>query len=60
MVLLDFVVKSTFINIYFGWFYFIQNMHTQLIKQITDNVHSDDIFINDSGEISVKLIMIIL
>jgi len=30
-------------------------MHTQLIKQITDNVHSDDIFINDSGEISVKI-----
>jgi len=33
----------------------MESMHTQLIKQITDNVHSDDLFINDSGEISVKI-----
>src|SRR5882762_5986359 len=44
MVLLDFVVKSTFINIYFGDFNFMESMHTQLIKQITDNVHSEDLF----------------
>jgi len=34
-------------------------MHTQLIKQITDNVHSDDILLMILVKFQLKLIMII-
>jgi len=43
MELLDLLVKSTFIEIYFGDINLLKNMHPQLIKQITDNLHNENI-----------------
>jgi DNA-directed RNA polymerase len=52
---LDYIVKATFIDIYFGDYNFIENLHNQLISQITDKVAPEDIIIKDSGEIEVVI-----
>jgi len=46
---LDFIVKATFIDIYFEDYNFIENLHEQLISQITGRVPTEDIIIKDSG-----------